>query len=194
MIKCSHRARALNMHVHVTHQCGMHKNLRFGVCTCFPVWICACVRVSLADCSGRLEIKTLCGTWLMIRRELKQKAEENTGGEKMERGEEKKANGESGRRRSVLSERGRSERLPLLQSYSLCLGCCFVRQTFPIGSLLSAVCFNVKAIGENWWRQRNMRETPKRVAAMSWRVYVHRDGCHIHVETHIRSPCPFSSH
>lgn len=35
-------------------------------------------------------------------------------------------------------------------------GLCFyqgVRQTFPAGSLLSAVCSNVIAIGEIWWRQ-----------------------------------------
>lgn len=39
-----------------------------------------CEFVHVCMCSGRLEIKTLCGTWLMIRRELKQKADENTGG------------------------------------------------------------------------------------------------------------------
>ena len=44
--------------------------------------------VSLADSGGRLEIKTLCGTQLMIGLELKQKAEEHA--EKMERGDEKK--------------------------------------------------------------------------------------------------------
>ena len=45
------------------------------------------MRVSLADSGGRLEIKTLCGTRLMIGLELKQKAEEHTGERKGERGE-----------------------------------------------------------------------------------------------------------
>ena len=46
------------------------------------------MRLSLADSGGRLEIKTLCGTRLMIGLELKQKAEERT--EKMERAEKKR--------------------------------------------------------------------------------------------------------
>ena len=51
------------------------------------------VCVSLADSSGRLEIKTLCGTRLMIGLELKQKAEEHTG-----------KNGERGEERSIVCE------------------------------------------------------------------------------------------
>lgn len=188
MIKCSHGAHALNIHVHVTHQCGMHKNLWCGVCTCILVWIRACVPVSLADSSGRLEIKTLCGTWLVIRWELKQKAEESTGKKK---GEQRgaKSNGESGRGRSVLSERGRRERVPLLQSYSLCLGCLFIRMSdrpFPVGSPLSVVCLNVNEIGENRWRQRNRWVTSKRIAG-------ERTCAHNHIKTHTRSLSLFIS-
>lgn len=97
---------------------------------------------------------------------------------------EKNTNGEGRRSRSVLSERGRSERLPLLQSYSLCLGCFFIRmsrQTSPIGSLLSAVCLNVKAIGENGGGKETS-ERPKRIAVMSWTVDLHRGGC-VHTRT-----------
>lgn len=44
---------------------------------------------------GSLEMKTLCGTWLVIRRELKQQAEDTT--EKERRGEKKKAKGSEGK-------------------------------------------------------------------------------------------------
>lgn len=89
--------------------------------------------VCLADSGGGLEIKTLCRTRLMIGLELKQKAEEHT--EKLERGEEKENGESSRRRRNVLSERGRSERLPPQQSYSLCLDCFIIRMSggpFPL--------------------------------------------------------------
>lgn len=85
----------------------------------------------------------------MIGLELKQKAEEHT--EKLEREEEKKRMAKAAEGRKVYCLRG--------EGVSDCLHCgptaCVwavsyqnVRQTFPIGSLLSAVCLNVKAIRE----------------------------------------------
>lgn len=84
-------------------------------------FLCESVRVSLADSGSRLEIKTLCGTWLMIGLKLKQKSGEHT--EKNRERRRETWNGKSRSKRNVLSEKERSERLPPLQSYSLCLGC-----------------------------------------------------------------------
>lgn len=176
MIKCCHGAHALNIHVHVTHQCGTHKNLWCGVCTCILVWICACVPVSLADSSGRLEIKTLCGTWLVIRWELKQKAEESTGKKKKRRAERSKIKWERGR--SVLSERGRRERVPLLQSYSLCLGCLFIRipdRPFPRWLSTVSSLFKCEWNWENRWRRGNMWVTSKRRTGEC--IHVHTTTC-----------------
>lgn len=88
MIKCNHRAHALNMHVHVKYQCRIQEDLRFGVRTCILAWTGARGRFPMHD---SLEIKTLRGTWLMIRRELKQQAEETT--EKKRREEKRKGRG-----------------------------------------------------------------------------------------------------
>lgn len=67
------------MHVHVKYQCRMHEDLRFAARTCVLAWTSSCVYVWRVPMHSSLEIKTLCGTWLMIRRELKQHAEETTG-------------------------------------------------------------------------------------------------------------------
>lgn len=53
-------------------------------------YACVCVCARVADSGSRLEIKTLCGTELVIELELKQKAEEH--------GVKKKRNGERRRR------------------------------------------------------------------------------------------------
>lgn len=96
MIKCNHRAHALNMHVHVKYQCRIQEDLRFGVRTCILAWTGAGGRFPMHD---SLKIKTLRGTWLMIRRELKQQAEETT--EKKRR--EEKSRGEEERQTSARS-------------------------------------------------------------------------------------------
>lgn len=58
-----------------------------GVRTCVLVWSGARVYVWWVPMHGSLEIKTVCGTWLVIRRELKQHVEETTG----KRGREEKS-------------------------------------------------------------------------------------------------------
>lgn len=58
--------------------------------------VCVCARV--ADSGSRLEIKTLCGTELVIELELKQKAEEH-GVKKKKETERGEGDGESSRRR-----------------------------------------------------------------------------------------------
>lgn len=122
------------------HQCEMHKNLWCVVCTCILVRLCACEPVSLADSSGRLEIKTLCGTWLVIRWELKQKAEESTGEKKESRGEQNKMGSAGEKRESAFAA--------VLQLVS---GLLFIRipdRPFPVGSPLSVVGLNVNEIGK----------------------------------------------
>lgn len=165
---------------------SMHKNLRFGVCTCILVWICACVHASLADSGGRLEIKTLCGTRLMIALELKQKARRRRAPwKKMERGEEKERMARAGGGGEVLlSERGRSERLPLLQSYSLCLGCFLSECEADLSHWLPSVSSLLKCESNwgNWWSQRNISETRKRIAVE--RVDVHEGRMCAHSHTH----------
>lgn len=89
-------------------------------CIHMHTWVnmhaCVCARV--ADSGSRLEIKTLCGTELVIELELKQKAEEH-GVKKKKETERGEGDGESSsRRRGVLSKKRRSERLPPLQYYS----------------------------------------------------------------------------
>lgn len=127
----------------------MHKNLCLGVCTWILVWICACLRMSLADSGSKLEIKTLCGTQLMIGLKLKQKSEEHTG-KKNERGDEKHRMARAGAREMYcLRTKGVSDCLrcsPTARVWAVSYQ--NVRRTFPIGSLLSAVCLNVKAIRE----------------------------------------------
>lgn len=78
--------------------------------------VCVCARV--ADSGSRLEIKTLCGTELVIELELKQKAEEHGVKKKKETGRGEGDGESSRRRRGVLSKKRRSERLPPLQYYS----------------------------------------------------------------------------
>lgn len=106
--------------------------------------------MSLADSGSRLEIKTLCGTQLMIGLKLKQKSEEQTRGGNIERGDEK---------HRMARARTRERHCLRREGVSDCLCCSStarvwavsyqnVRRTFPIGSLLSAVCLNVKAIRE----------------------------------------------
>lgn len=139
---------------------GTQKTLWFGVCTREFVHACVC----LADSGGRLEIKTLCGTRLMIGLELKQKAEGHA--EKLERGEKKKrmakAAAEEG---EVYCLRGEGVSDCLHCSPTACVWAVSyqnVRRTFPIGSLLSAVCLNVKAIrkigGVKETSQRHLKE------------------------------------
>lgn len=55
----------VHLHCEESDVWRMHMHICMNLCTC------ACER-------GRLEIKTLCGTQLMIGLELKQKAEEHT--------------------------------------------------------------------------------------------------------------------
>lgn len=97
MIICNHRAHALNMYVHVKYQCRMQEVLRFGVHTYILVNWCLW-QVPMHD---SLEIKTLCGTWLMIRRGLKQQAEETT---EKKRREKKKERGQKERETSAGAE------------------------------------------------------------------------------------------
>lgn len=127
--------------------CGTHKNLCLVVCTWILVWIC--LYVSLADSGSKLEIKTVCGTQLMIGLKLKQKSEEHTGG-KNERGDEKYRMARAGARAMYcLRRKGVSDCLrcsPTARVWAVSYQ--NVRRTFPIGSLLSAVCLNVKAIRE----------------------------------------------
>lgn len=86
MVKCNHGARALKIHVHVKKP----KQDAGGS----TLW-CSHMHFCVNCCSWRvpmhdsLEIKTLCGTWPMIRRKLKQQAEEMTE-KRGERREEKK--------------------------------------------------------------------------------------------------------
>lgn len=99
-----------------------------------PFWcshIHSCVnwclrRVPMHD---SLEIKTLCGTWLMIRRELKQQAEETT--EKKRREKEK----ERGQKERETSARSRIPDCLCCTPCSRFLGCAFIRvsgRPFPL--------------------------------------------------------------
>lgn len=62
-------------------------------CIHMHTWVnmhaCVCVCARVADSGSRLEIKTLCGTELVIELELKQKAEEHGVKKKKKWGEEK---------------------------------------------------------------------------------------------------------
>lgn len=123
---------------------------------------------------------------------------------KIEWGEEKKRMARAGGG-VLLSERGRSEQLPLLQSYSLCLDCFLSECQADLSHWLASVSSLLKCESNwgNWWSQRNISETTKRIAVVSYIVAVHKEGCayshthkymcmSAHTETHIRSPCPFS--
>lgn len=104
-----------------------------------------CVQVCLVDSDGRLETKTLCGT-LLDWHGIKTK--------------DRRVNGKVKRRVNRMAKERRGGVYCLSgEGVSDCLFCgptaCVwavsyqnVRRTFPIGSLLSAVCVNVKAIRE----------------------------------------------
>lgn len=121
-----------------------------------PLW-CSHMRSCVNRCLWRvpmhdsLEIKTLCGTWLVIRRELKQQAEETT--EKKRREERRKEKGERRKGRCLQGAEWLIAFAALPQSLSGLRFYQGVRQTFPAGSLLLAVCTNVIAIGEIWCRR-----------------------------------------
>lgn len=153
-----------------------------------------CVQV-WQTCSSRLEIKTLCGTWLMIRWELKQKADESS---------EKREIGRGGGGKGKWCEQ--YEKMPVvcegkglgiafaavLRLVSRLLFYQDVRQTFPIGSLLSAVSQNVTQLGK--LVTRNMWGTPRRAAVMSCRCAQGRMCANSNTLKRTRFSCPLSSH
>lgn len=136
-----------------THQCGKHKYLRFGVraraffCDC----VCKCMQV-WQTCGSKLQIKTWCGTWLVIRLELKQKGErrdswgESKEGDEEEMSSELWAVGEDDG--CVWGEKG--EWLHL-------------QGWLPIGSFLSAACKKRQDDWGNWGAKKKkwVRDTSK---------------------------------
>lgn len=93
----------------------------------------------------------------MIGLELKQKAEEHT--EKTEK-RGKNEWREKEEERGIVWE-GKEWAIAFAAVPQLATGLFLIRmyQDLSAGSLLSAVCLNVKAIGGNWWSQRNFSDT-----------------------------------
>lgn len=162
MIKCSHRVHALNMYVHITHQCGTHKNLCMQMHSCVNLCMCMRERVCQTPAAG-LKLKPYAerDSGLDQNENKRQKWTLKN----WERRGEKHTWGEQEEEKCTVCLRREEWAIAfaaVLQLVSELLFHLDVRQTSPIGSLLSAVCLHVKEIGGNGGgketSERNLKE------------------------------------
>lgn len=135
-----------------------------------------CVQV-WQTCSSKLEIKTLCGTWLMIRWELKQKADESREKRKRERRR---------RKRQMVWAVGEDACCLWGEGVSDCLCCSpqacveaavLSRCQTDLSHWLASVSRNVPKREHNWgnWSQETCEGHLEEL--LWWAADVHREGC-----------------